>query len=162
MMLNLLHARRESKVKDQSTAHLKQAKMATAAKRKAIRSLISLMTTKMRTVMTLSKLRRKEDAVANAEVEEAVVAEVVVDSTAVIMIMSNVGVAIDPSLLLMMKRNLGSRQQLLHPRRKKLRLRFLPKNSRAGTLLFSNEILAATTINQAFFSNKSIFNTLNI
>jgi hypothetical protein len=161
-MLNLLHARRESKVKDQSTVHLKQAKMATAAKRKAIRSLISLMTTKMRTVMTLSKLRRKEDAVANAEVEEAVVAEVVVDSTAVIMIMSNVGVAIDPSLLLMMKRNLRSRHQLLHPRRKKLRLRFLPKNSQAGTLLFSNEILAATTINQAFFSNKSIFNTLNI
>jgi 3-oxoacyl-[acyl-carrier-protein] synthase III len=110
MKLSLLHARRESKVKDPSTAHLKLAKMAMAAKRKAIRSLISRMTTKMRTVMTLSKLRRIEDAVANAEVVEAVVAEVVVDSTVVIMIMSNVGVAIDPSLLLSMKRNLRSRQ----------------------------------------------------
>ena len=162
MKLSLLHARRESKVKDPSNAHMKLAKMATAAKRKAIRSLISRMTTKMRTVMTLNKLRRIEDAVANAEVVEAVFAEVVVDSTVVIMITSNVGVAIDPSLLLMMKRNLRSRQQLLHPRRKKLRLRFLPKNSLAGMLLFSNEILTATTINQAFFSNKSTFNTLNI
>lgn len=97
-------------MKDPSTAHMKLVKMATAAKRKAIRSLISRMMTKMRTVMTLNKLRRKEDAVANAEVVEAVVAEVVVDFTVVIMIMNNVGVAIDPSLLFMMKRNLRSRQ----------------------------------------------------
>ena len=146
MMLSLLHARRENKVKGPSTAHTKLAKMATAAKRRVIRSLISVMRTKMRIVMTLSKLRRREDAVANAEVAEAMVADVV-DSTVVMMIMKIAGVAIDPDLLFMMMRNqrllkaLRSRQQLLHPRRKKSRLQFLPKISRDGDrLLFSDDI----------------------
>ena len=146
-------------MKDLSTANLKLEKMATIAKRIVILSLFREMTTQMRMMMTLSKLRRKEDAVANAEVEEA---EVVVDSTVVMMIMSNAEGPIDPSPLFMMKRNQRSKQKLQHPRRKKLRLRFLLKNLKAGTLLFLNEILTATTINQPFFSNKSTFNTLNI
>jgi hypothetical protein len=104
MMLSLLHARRENKVKDLSTAHTKLAKMATAAKRRVIRSLISGMTIKMRIVMTLNKLRKREDAVVNAEAAEAMVADVV-DSTVVMMIMKIAEVAIDPDLLLMMMRN---------------------------------------------------------
>ena len=145
MMLSLLHARRENKVKDPSIAHTKLAKMATAAKRRVIRSLMSVMTTKMRIAMTLNKLRRREDAVVNAEAAEAMVVDVV-DSTVVMMIMKIAEVAIDPDLLFMMMKNqrllkaLRSRQQLLHLRRKKLRLRSLPKNSLAGRLLFSDDI----------------------
>ena len=62
------------------------------------------MTTKMRIVMTSNKLRRKEDAVENAEAAEAMVVDVV-DSTVVMMIMKIAEVAIDPDLLLMMMRN---------------------------------------------------------
>jgi hypothetical protein len=104
MMLSLLHARRENKVKGLSTAHTKLAKMVTAAKRRVIRSLISVMTTKMRIVMTSNKLRRKEDAEANAEAAEAMVVDVV-DSTVVMMIMKIAEVAIDPDLLFMMMKN---------------------------------------------------------
>ena len=112
---------------------------------------------KMRIVMNSNKLRRTEGAVVNAEVvEAAVVAEVAVDST-VKMTMSSAEVAIDPSLP-MIKRNQRLKavrcrqQQLLLPRRRKLRLRFLPRNSLAGSLLFSEEI--ADSDHQAFFSNK--------
>jgi hypothetical protein len=156
-----------SEVKNKSPAHLKLAKIATAVKRKAIRSLFSIIIRKMRIVMTLSKFRRTEGAVANAEVVEvAVVAEVTVDST-VKKTMSSAEVAIDPSLP-MIKRNQRvkalrcrhQQQQLLHQRRRKLRLRFLPRNSLAGSLLFSEEI--AEIDHQAFFSNKSTLNTLNI
>jgi hypothetical protein len=139
-----LLAKRENKVSRESIVLMRVAKIAMAAREMVIKSLIS---TKMRRATMIATdsnmLKRRRSVVETAEVV-AVDVEAAEDSI-VMMNMSTAEAEIDPEFSrqrkdLTRQRQLKSRLQLLHRRKKKLRLLYPPRNSLDGTLSLFNEI----------------------